>query len=284
MKRKQSRYGLILSGIALGLIGVALYILSHAHTRNLQLAQPAEAFFSTGQYHQAIAADQHLLERLRAWPSRLSARVFGEPINAATLRLRIANSYYRLTELDIRTYLRSRHDPRLTPRPSLEAIQRALTAVIEAYDQVPQTDSHAYWAAQLNAARTAAWSVWIAALYEATPGGPALSQRAADVIARAERAVDITYDQPRQLDPRDWIAAIQLLESLTTPSRQKSPPATARTRLTFSDLLRQDAPQLSESDRERYQQFFFAKPLEANLPWPARRHSHAGSESQPPSH
>ena len=77
MNRRRSNHRLILIGIALGLIGASLYTLSRIHSMDLRFAQQAERRFSAGQYREAIAADQRLLERFHCWPTRLSAILFG---------------------------------------------------------------------------------------------------------------------------------------------------------------------------------------------------------------
>jgi hypothetical protein len=45
----------------------------------------------------------------------------------------------------------------------------------------------------------------------------------------------------------------------------------------LGDLLFKDAPELSQAERERFRQFFFALPVEARDPWPIERRGSAGS-------
>jgi hypothetical protein len=55
-------------------------------------------------------------------------------------------------------------------------------------------------------------------------------------------------------------------------------------RVTFGDLLLRDTAELDDAERQRFEDFFFALPLEANHPWPTPNLDAAGSGRQPDLH
>jgi hypothetical protein len=73
-----------------------------------------------------------------------------------------------------------------------------------------------------------------------------------------------------------------LLETLTAFSQDKAPPsppvfAGDALRNPLGDLLFRDTPELSQQERERFRQFFFALSIEARDPWPIERRGGAGA-------
>jgi hypothetical protein len=194
----------------------------------------------------------------------------------------LANSHYRLAEAEMVRYQKAAREPRSTSRPTLETVQRLLTAAGKAYEAVPHTAPHIAQAAQVNAVRVAAWQLILTAFDEQTPGGRSLRQQALLTVQRAAQAVDYSHAHQAFLSRQSHMTAMLLLETLTAFSQEKalpSPPVSAGDALRnpLGDLLFKDTPELSQQERERFRQFFFALPIEARDPWPSERRGGAGA-------
>jgi hypothetical protein len=161
-------------------------------------------------------------------------------------------------------------------------VQRLLSAAGKAYEAVPQTHVQIAHAAQVNAVRVATWQLILAAFDEQTPGRRSLRQQALYTIQRAAQAVDYSHQQQPHLSLQDHMTAMLLLETLTAFSQEKGSPSPPippgdTLRNPLGDLLFRDTPELSQAERERFRQFFFALPIEARDPWPTERRGGAGS-------
>jgi hypothetical protein len=117
-----------------------------------------------------------------------------------------------------------------------------------------------------------------------------LSQRTAHAIERAAKAVETAHQHRAELPRQTWMTAIVLLETLTAFSQRPQPPsvspviANPAQRVAFGDLLLRDTAELDDAERQRFEDFFFALPLEANHPWPTSNPEAAGSGHQPDLH
>ena len=109
-------------------------------------------------------------------------------------------------------------------------------------------------------------------------------------IERAEQAVETAHQHRAELPRQDWMTAVLLLETLTAFSQRPQPPSVSpdradqTQRVTFGDLLLRDTAELDDTERQRFENFFFALPLEANHPWPMPNPDAAGSGRQPDLH
>jgi hypothetical protein len=275
---KRWRRALLLVGAGLGLAGAFLYGLDRVHRQYFQLVYQADTYYQARQYREAIAAYQRVLERAAEPLTRISIRLLGHTLSPASTLLQIANCRYRLAEAELRHYQQAARDPRITPRPSLETVQRLLSVAGKAYAEVPQSDPWAYVAAQINGARVAAWQLILAAFDEQTTGRRALRQQAIQVIRQTATAVDLAYRYPEHISRQERMTAMLLLETLTAFSQEPPSPSLPNNGPgKLGDLLLNTAPELSSRERQRFQQFFFALPLEAKDPWPAARQGDAGT-------
>ena len=278
---KVSYRAYMLTGVVLILTGGLLYGLERIHTEHTRLVQQADTQYQMRQYHEALSTYQRVRERATAPVIRASRLLMGHLAPPATIALQIANCQYRIAEMALRHYQHAARDPRLTPRPSLGTVQRLLTEAGRAYAEVPETDPPVSIAAQVNGARVAAWQLILAAFDEQTTGRRSLRQQAVHAIKQAAKAVDYSHTHREQLSRRERVSAMLLLETLTAFSQEKSPPSPPRprhdgTRERLGDLLLQGSPELSPQERQRFQEFFFALPLEAKEPWPTPRQDTAG--------
>jgi hypothetical protein len=273
-----------LIGVLVVLGGVLLYGLEKVSRDYYHLLLQAEEYDEAQQYHEAIAAYGRVLERAATPAVRLSGLLLGRVVSPARVSLHIANGHYRLAEAELRQYQKAVQDPRLTPRPSLETVQRLLTAAGKAYEEVPLADPRTHLAAQVNATRVAAWQLLLAAFDEQTSGRRSLKQQALQAIRRAAEAVDLSHTYAAHLSRQERMTAILLLETLTAFSQERPPPSPPVSpgetmRSPLGDLLLKDTPELSQQERERFRQFFFALPLEAKDPWPLG--GTGGAQSRP---
>lgn len=276
-------------GIVILLSGALLYgmvQIRQAHTHRLQ---QADAAYRAQQYVAAITAYEGVLQHARTAAMRFSRLLLDYSLSPDGITLQIANCRYRVAEAELRYYQRASRDPRLTPRPSLVKVQRLLNEAEQAYQQIPATEPPIYQAAQVNAARVRAWQLIVAAVDEQTTGRRTLKQLAAQAIQQAAAAVDYSHTQRAHLSRQARMTAMLLLETLTTFSQKDAqplpPPAPDRyLRQPLGDLLLRDTPELSSRERQRFQQFFFALPIEAKNPWPDAQRGGAGSGQQPPAH
>lgn len=280
---------LILLGVVLCLSGAVLYGLNDITTDYDRLLQQAEAHYQAQRYHEAIAASERVLQRAAALDIRLSTVLLRRLVRPNRMLLHIANSRYHLAVAELRRYQEAGRDSRATPRPSLETVQRLLTTARTAYGAVTQTDPRAYTAAQVNATRVAAWQLILAAFSEQTPGRRSLKQQASHTIRDAARTVDFAYQHKAYLSRQDYMTALLLLETLTSFSQEKPaprlpvPPDASWPRH-LGDLLLEDRPELSQDERERFRQFFFALPLEAKEPWAQMGQGSAGAGQRSTAH
>ena len=281
---------LLLTGILLLLCGGIVYSLYRSGHADARLIQHAQTLYQSQRYADAIAAYERLLQRLTAPDIRLNGWLFGPRISPDRVRLYIANSHYRQAEAVLRRYQESRRDPRVAARPALAAVQRAFATAVRAYDRVSRRDPRSDVAAQTNAARAAAWQLLLTVTYDPTPGRRSLSQRTTQTIERAEQAVETAYQHRVELPRQDWMTAVLLLETLTAFSQRPQPSSAVSDvrdqvqRVTFGDLLLQDTAELDDAERQRFEAFFFALPLDANNPWPTSDPDAAGSGRQPALH
>jgi tetratricopeptide (TPR) repeat protein len=277
------RRTLPLLGGLLILGGALFYGLEQASQAHYDLLQQAEALYEAQQYQEAITAYERVLAHAATPAMRLSAVLLGRVGSPARVALHLANCRYRLAEAALRHYQKAVRDPRITPRPALEAVQRLLTTAGQAYEEVPRTDPRTALAAQVNAGRVAAWQLILAAFDEQTPGRRSLRQQALQAIQRAAEAVDYGHSQQQHVSRQELMAAMLLLETLTAFSQEKPPPSLPAppgdtVRNPLGDLLLRDTPELSQQERERFRQFFFALPIEAKDPWPLERGGSAGGK------
>jgi tetratricopeptide (TPR) repeat protein len=275
------RRALLLTGMLLGLAGALLYGIERPNRPYISLLHQADMYYASQQYHQAIAAYERVLARAATLAVRASTLLVGRLVNLAGVSLQMANCHYRLAEVALRHYRQAIRDPRITPRPSLETVQRLLTMAGKAYEEVPQTDPRTSMAAQVNHARVAAWQLLLAAFDEQTAGRRSIRQQALQAVRYAATAVDYAHSHREQLGRQERMTALLLLETLTALSQGRSPPSppgdpSDALRGRLGDLLLQDTPELSPQERQRFQQFFFALPLEAKDPWPIGRQGGAG--------
>ncbi|MDH3600721.1 MAG: tetratricopeptide repeat protein [Candidatus Tectomicrobia bacterium] len=281
---------LLLTGIVLMGCGGIIYGLHRSGRADARLIHHAQALYQSQRYADAITAYEHVLQRSATPGVRLNAWLFGPRISPDRVRLHIANSHYRQAEAVLHRYQEARRDPRVAARPALASVQRAFATAVQAYDRVSQRDPHADVAAQANAARAEAWQLLLTAAYDATPGRRSLSQRTAHTIERAEKAVETAHQHRAELQRQDWMTAVLLLETLTAFSQRPHPPSMSpdreeqAQRVTFGDLLLRDTAELDDAERRRFEEFFFALPLEASNPWPTPDPDAAGSGHQPHLH
>jgi tetratricopeptide (TPR) repeat protein len=275
------RRALFLTGMSLSLVGALLYSIERINRPYAALLHQADTYYESQQYHQAIAAYERVLERAATPTVRASTLLVGRLVSPAGVLLQMANCHYRLAEAALRHYRQAVRDPRITPRPSLATVQHLLTMAGKAYEEVPQTDPPAYMAAQVNITRVAAWRLLLAAFDEQTAGRRSIRQQALQAIRYAATAVDFAHNHREQIGRQERMTAMLLLETLTAFSQEKPPPrppvdSSDALRGRLGDLLLQDTPELSSQERQRFQQFFFALPLEAKDPWPIGRQGGAG--------
>jgi hypothetical protein len=271
----------LVSGL-LGLSGVLLYGLERTARDYYDVLQQADTYYHAAQYQEAIAAYEHALVRASAPTARASTWILGGVGSPAHVSLWLANSHYRLAETEMVRYQKAARESRSTPRPTLETVQRLLTTAGKAYEAVPHTVPHIAQAAQVNAVRVAAWQLILTAFDEQTPGGHSLRQQAWLTVQRAAQAVDYSHAHQASLSRQGHMTAMLLLETLTAVSQEKAPPsppvsAGDALRNPLGDLLLKDSPDLSQQERERFRQFFFALPIEARDPWPSERRGSAGA-------
>jgi tetratricopeptide (TPR) repeat protein len=281
---------LVLTGIMLLLCGGMVYGLQRSGRADARLLQHAQMLYQSQRYADAITAYEHVLQRAAAPEVRLNAWLFGPRISPDRVQLHIANSHYRQAQAVLHRYQESRRDAHVASRPALASVQRAFAAAAQAYDRVSQRDPHTDVAAQTNAARAEAWQLLLTATYDPTPGRRSLSQRTAHAIERAEKAVETAHQHRAELPRQDWMTAVLLLETLTAFSQRPQPTSVSADiadqaqRVTFGDLLLRDTAELDDAERQRFEDFFFALPLEANHPWPTPNPDAAGSGRQPDLH
>lgn len=277
-------------GIVLILGAVLLYGLLQTRQAYSQRLQQADAAYQGQQYPVAIDAYETVLEHARTPAMRLSRLLFRSPVSSPDgITLQIANCRYRIAEAELRYYQRASRDPRLTPRPSLVKVQRLLNEAEQAYHQVASTEPAIYQAAQVNATRVRTWQLILAAVDEQTRGRRTLKQLALQAIQQAAATVDYTHQQQAHISRQARMTAMLLLETLTTFSKSSPQPLPPRAtnrymRQPLGDLLLRDTPELSSRERQRFQQFFFALPIEAKNPWPEGQQGGAGSGQQPAAH
>lgn len=275
------------TGIIVCLMGTLLYGLEGIQRPILHLHQQADTHYQTQRYHEAIDTYQHVLDRTSTLPLRVTWRFLPSPMKPPSVLLQIANCHYRLAEAELRHYHQAARDPRLTPRPSLGKVQRLLTVARQAYSDVPDTAPRVYMAAQTNAARVAVWQLMLAAFDEQTPGRRSLRQQTLQAIHQATTAVDYAYREHKAIQHEERMHAMLLLETLTAFSEERpppSPPASQVERGRLGDLLLQHGSELSSQQRQRFQDFFFALPLEAKNPWPTDRQGGVGGRQSPVAH
>jgi hypothetical protein len=271
----------LVSGV-LGLSGALLYGLERTARDYYDVLQQADTYYHAAQYQEAITVYERALAQASAPAVRASAWILGSVGSPDYVSLRLANSHYRLAEAEMLRYQKAAREPRSPPRPTLETVQRLLTVAGKAYEAVPHTVPHIAQAAQVNAVRVAAWQLILTAFDEQTPGRRSLRQQALHTVQRAAQAVDYSLAHQASLSRQDHMTAMLLLETLTALSQEKAPPsppvsAGDALRNPLGDLLFKDAPELSQQERERFRQFFFALPIEARDPWPIERRGGAGS-------
>ena len=276
-------------GALLCLSGVLLYGFEYSSSAYYHLLHQAEEHYQAQRYPEAIEAYQRVLERAQALDIRLGAVLLNYFVSTDRVRLQIANSHYRLAEVELRHFQEAARGSRVTPRPSLATMQRLLTVARNAYDAVPQRQPRTSIAAHVNATRTAAWQLILAAFSEQTSGRRSISHQASQTIKRAARAVDLAHQHEALVSRQEYMTALLLLETLTAFSKEAPaprPPESFKTiaRGRLGDLLRQKQPELSARARERFRQFFFALPFEANDPWPRQRRGGAGGGQRPVAH
>jgi hypothetical protein len=276
------RRALLFFAALLGICGALLYGLERLAHDYYRVLHQAEAHYSAAQYQEATAMYELALARANTLAVRASAWLLGRAGSPADVALRLANCQYRLAEVELARYQKGARESRSTPRPALETVQRLLAAAGKAYEGVPQTAPAIVQAAQVNAVRSAAWQLILTAFDEQTPGRRSLRQQALHTIQRAAQAVDYSHTHQAHLSRADHMTAMLLLETLTAFSQEKAspsppiPPGDAL-RNPLGDLLFRDAPELSQQERERFRQFFFALPIEARDPWPIERRGGAGA-------
>ena len=273
---------LFLMGALCGVSGTLLYGLERTTRDYYTMLQQAEWHSQAGQYQEAIAIYEQALAHAVTPAGRTSALLLGRVGSPAHVSLRLANGHYRLAETEMVRYQKAAREPRSTPRPTLETMQRLLAAAGKAYEAVPQANPLTTHAAQVNAVRVAAWQLILTAFDEQTPGRHSLRQQALYTVQRAAQAVDYSHEHQTHLSRQDHMTAMLLLETLTAFSQEKAPPSPPippgdALRNPLGDLLFKDAPELSQAERERFRQFFFALPVEARDPWPSERRGGAGS-------
>jgi hypothetical protein len=271
----------LLAGL-LSVNGALLYGLEGTARDYYAMLQQADTHYQGAQYQEASAIYEQALARAVTPAGRASALLLGRIGSPAQVSLRLANCHYRLAEAEMARYQKAAREPRSTARPGLETVQRLLTVAGKAYEAVPQTDAYIGHAAQVNAVRVAAWQLILSAFDEQTPGRRSLRQQALHTIQRAAQAVDYSHEHQAHLSRQDHMTALLLLETLTAFSQDKAPPIPPVSpgdalRNPLGDLLFRDAPELSQAERERFRQFFFALPIEARDPWPIERRGGAGS-------
>jgi hypothetical protein len=271
----------LVSGL-LGLSGVLLYGLEHTARGYYGILQQADTYYHAAQYQEAIAAYERAMVHASTPTVRASTWLLGGAGSPAHVALWLANSHYRLAEAEMVQYQKATREPRSTPRPTLETVQRLLTAAGTAYAAVPHTAPHIAQAAQVNAVRVATWQLILTAFDEQTPGRRSLRQQALLTVQRAAQAVDYSHAHQASLSRQSHMTAMLLLEALTAFSQEKAPPsplasAADALRNPLGDLLFKDTPELSQQERERFRQFFFALPIEARDPWPSERRGGAGA-------
>ena len=275
------------TGMIVCLLALLLYGLEVSHRPIFHLLQQASTHYQAQRYQEAIDAYQHMLDRTATLPLRITLRFLPDPLRPPSVLLQIANCHYRLAEAELHHYHRAARDPRLTPRPSLSTVQRLLTVARQAYSAVPDTLPRVYMAAQTNGARVATWQLMLAAFDEQSPGRQSLRQQTIQAIHQAATAVDYAYRERNAVQYEERMHAMLLLETLTAFSEERplptpSPSQVGRGRL--GDLLLQHGSELSPQERQRFQDFFFALPLEAQNPWPTDRQGGAGSGQSPVAH
>ncbi|MCZ6872353.1 MAG: hypothetical protein O7G88_02310 [bacterium] len=283
------RRTLLWLGTLLLLSGVLLYGLEQTRQAYATRLQQADAAYQNQHYPDAIIAYQSALEQAQRPAIQIGARLLGHLVSPAHLTLQIANCRYRIAEAELRHYQQASRDPRVTPRPSLVKVQRLLTEAGQAYDDIAPTEPRIYQAAQVNGARAQTWQLILAAVDEQTSGRRTLRQLAAQAIRQTAAAVDYSHAQQAQISRQARMSAMLLLELLTTFSQKRPAPLPPRAlnrhmQQPLGDLLLQDRPELSKRERQRFQQFFFALPIEAKNPWPASRQGGAGGGQQPAVH
>ncbi len=276
-------------GTLLILASTLLYGLVRTRDGYAVLLRQADATYQKRQYREAIAAYEQVLERTQSPAMRISTLLLGPVVSPASLALQIGNCRYRIAAAELRHYQQASRDPRVKPRPSLVKVQRLLTEAGAAYAEVPQTDPQAYVAAQVNSTRVRSWQLIVAAFDEQTTGRRTLKQQALAAIRQAAAAVDYSYEHRQHISRQTRMTAMLLLETLTAFSQERPPPLPPRAssrplQKPLGDLLLKDTPELSTRERKRFQQFFFALPIEAKDPWPLPRQGGAGGGQRPVAH
>ena len=276
-------------GIVLLLGAALLYGLLQTRQVYSQHLQQAATAYRAQQYSAAIAAYEAALDHARTPVMRMSRFLLPYPVSPDGVALQIANCRYRIAETELRHYQRASRDPRLTPRPSLVNVQRLLNEAEQAYHQVATAEPAIYQAAQVNATRVRTWQLILAAVDEQTRGRRTLKQLALQAIQQAATAVDYSHQQQVHINRQARMTAMLLLETLTTFSESTPQPLPPRAtdrymRQPLGDLLLRDTSELDSAERQRFQQFFFALPIEAKSPWPEGQQGGAGSGQQPAAH
>jgi hypothetical protein len=271
-------------GALCGVCGILLYGLERTSRDYYAMLQQAEEYAQAGLYQEAMVIYEQALAHATTPTGRASTLLLGRVGSPASVSLRLANGHYRLAETEMARYQKAAREPRSTPRPTLETVQRLLTAAGKAYEAIPQVNPFTTHAAQVNSVRVAAWQLILNAFDEPTPGRRSLRQQALSTIQRAAQAVDYSHEHRIHLSRQDHMTAMLLLETLTALSQEKTPPSPPippgdALRNPLGDLLFKDTPELSQAERERFRQFFFALPVEARDPWPIERRGGAGSGS-----
>jgi hypothetical protein len=283
------RRPLLWLGALLLLSGVLLYSLAQTRQTYATRLQQADTAYQTQHYDDAIIAYESALEHAQTPAIQIGARLLGHLATPAHIALQIANSRYRIAEAELRHYQRASRDPRVTPRPSLVKVQRLLTEAGQAYDAIQPIEPPVYQAAQVNSARAQTWQLILAAVDEQTSGRRTLRQLASQTIRQSAAAVDYSHAQQVQISRQAHMSAMLLLERLTMFSQKRPSPLppralTRHSQQPLGDLLLKDTPELSAQERQRFQQFFFALPIEAKNPWPAARQGGADGGQQPAAH
>ncbi len=282
------RRPLIPLGVVLCLAGLAAYGFTSLMRDFQRVVQEAEEYYQAGRFAEALAGYQRVVEQTQTPLMRVSALGWRYFFCTECMHLQIANSKYRLAEAEMQRFQRASRNPRSKSRTSLVHVQRLLTAARDAYDGILPTNPRTTAAARLNAARTEAWQLLLAAFDEQTAGRRAIRQHAAETIRRAADAVDFTHQHRAHLSEHERMTGFLLLENLTAFSKARTPQprraSAAALRGQLGDLLLKNQAELSQSERKRFQQFFFALPLEANDPWPAGHRSGAGAGRAPVAH